>query len=65
MAFSEALETFDIQCSLSLKGCPYDNALAEATFKVFKTEFAIGAHFTSLELSDYVHWFTIFDFMEI
>lgn len=37
-------------------------AVAEATFKVFKTEFANGAHFTSLEqlvleLSDYVHWF--------
>jgi len=23
-----------------MKGCPYDNAVAEATFKVFKTEFA-------------------------
>jgi len=59
---SEALETFGIQRSLSMKGCPYDNAVAEATFKVFKTEFANGAHFTSLEqlaleLSDYVHWF--------
>lgn len=36
----EALETFNIQRSLSMKGCPYDNAVAEATFKVFKTEFA-------------------------
>lgn len=59
---SEALETFGIQRSLSMKGCPYDNAVAEATFKVFKTEFANQAHFTSLEqlaleLSDYVHWF--------
>ena len=59
---SEALETFGIQRSLSMKGCPYDNAVAEATFKVFKTEFANGAHFTSLEqlaleLDDYVHWF--------
>ena len=31
-------------------------------FKVFKTEFANGAHFSSLEqlaleLDDYVHWF--------
>lgn len=34
---SECLETFDIQRSLSMKGCPYDNAVAEATFKVFKT----------------------------
>ena len=59
---SEALETFGIQRSLSMKGCPYDNAVAEATFKVFKTEFANSAHFTSLEqlaleLDDYVHWF--------
>lgn len=54
---SEALETFSIQQSLSMKGCPYDNAVAEATFKVFKTEFANGAHFSSLELDDYVHWF--------
>ncbi|MGA3603276.1 IS3 family transposase [Lysinibacillus agricola] len=59
---SESLETFGIQRSLSMKGCPYDNAVAEATFKVFKTEFANGAHFSSLEqlaleLDDYVHWF--------
>ena len=59
---SEALETFGIQRSLSMKGCPYDNAVAEATFKIFKTEFANQAHFTSLEqlaleLWDYVHWF--------
>lgn len=61
---SEVLETFGIQRSLSMKGCPYDNAaVAEATFKVFKTEFANQAHFSSLEqlaleLSDYVHWFS-------
>ncbi|MGG1688661.1 IS3 family transposase [Heyndrickxia ginsengihumi] len=59
---SEALKTFGIQRSLSMKGCPYDNAVAEAMFKVFKTEFANGAHFSSLEqlaleLDDYVHWF--------
>ncbi|MFD2628914.1 IS3 family transposase [Oceanobacillus kapialis] len=59
---SEALETFGIQRSLSMKGCPYDNAVAEAMFKVFKTEFANSAHFSSLEqlaieLEDYVHWF--------
>lgn len=59
---TEALETFGIQRSLSMKGCPYDNAVAEAMFKVFKTEFANGAHFSSLEqlaleLDDYVHWF--------
>ena len=41
----KALETFTIQRSLSMKGCPYDNAVAEATFKVFKTEFANQLHF--------------------
>lgn len=59
---SEALSAFGIDRSLSDKGCPYDNAVAEAMFKVFKTEFANHVHFQSLEqlsleLSDYVHWF--------
>ena len=35
----DVLETFGIKRSLSMKGCPYDNAVAEATFKVIKTEF--------------------------
>lgn len=58
----DALETFQIKRSLSLKGCPYDNAVAEATFKIFKTEFVKKRHFENLEqlkreLFDYVHWF--------
>ncbi|PLS18720.1 IS3 family transposase [Bacillus sp. M6-12] len=58
----DALETFNIQHSLSMKGCPYDNAVAEATFKIIKTEFVKGRHFDTLEdltreLRDYVHWF--------
>lgn len=58
----EALKTFNIQRSLSMNGCAYDNAVAEATFKVFKTEFANQAHFFTLnqlelELNDHVHWF--------
>jgi hypothetical protein len=45
-----------------MKGCPYDNAVAEVTFKFIKTEFVKGQHFDSLEeltreLHDYVHWF--------
>lgn len=56
------LETFQIKRSLSQKGCPYDNAVAEATFKVFKTEFVHQHAFESLDLlklhlSDYVHWY--------
>jgi transposase InsO family protein len=34
----EALHTFQIKRSLSRKGCPNDNAVAEAAFKVIKTE---------------------------
>ncbi|MEQ6391373.1 IS3 family transposase [Bacillaceae bacterium S4-13-58] len=58
----EALETFGIERSLSEKGTPYDNAVAEATFKTIKTEFVSGMVFSSqreldLELFDYVNWF--------
>lgn len=41
---SDALKTFGVKRSLSKKGCPYDNAVAEATFKIFKTEFANQTH---------------------
>ena len=58
----ELLETFPIERSLSHKGCPYDNAVAEATFKVIKTEFLWNEQFESLEelklkLWDYVNWY--------
>jgi len=58
----QALQTFGIKRSLSEKGTPYDNAVAEATFKTIKTEFVSGRVFDSqqeldLELFDYVNWF--------
>ena len=58
----EILSTFNIKRSLSAKGCPYDNAVAEAGFKVVKTEFAFNRIFNSLEelereLFDYVNWY--------
>lgn len=58
----ELLETFEIGRSLSMKGCPYDNAVAEATYKIMKTEFVNQMTFQSLrhlelELYDYVNWF--------
>ncbi|WP_438503655.1 IS3 family transposase [Ectobacillus ponti] len=58
----EATEAFGIQRSLSAKGCPYDNAVAEATYKSFKIEFVYQRTFLTLEqlqleLGDYVHWF--------
>jgi len=59
---NEVLSIFNIQRSLSMKVCPYDNAVVESTFKAFKTEFVCGGDFVNwqqlkLEISDYVHWF--------
>lgn len=58
----EVLQTFNIERSLSKKGCPYDNAVAEATYKIIKTEFAFNRIFESFEeleteLFDYVNWY--------
>lgn len=58
----EILTKFKIQRSLSKKGTPYDNAVAEATYKIFKTEFCFNRIFDSfeqleIELFDYVNWF--------
>lgn len=58
----DLLKEFNIQRSLSSKGCPYDNAVAEAQFKIIKTEFVSSRHFENLEhlkreLSAYVYWF--------
>jgi putative transposase len=59
---SDLLDAFGIQRSLSAKGNPYDNAVAEATFKIIKTEFIRNNSFRSLselkeQLSTYIHWF--------
>jgi len=45
-----------------MKGFSYDNAVAEATFKIIKTEFVRNYNFESLkdlnvELTEYVNWF--------
>lgn len=58
----ELLETFEIGRSLSMQGCPYDNAVSEATYKIMKTEFLNQMNFQNLphlelELFDNVHWF--------
>jgi putative transposase len=56
------LKEFNIKRSLSAKGCPYDNAVAEAQFKIIKTEFVRFRRFECLEhlrteLAAYVYWF--------
>ena len=49
----EILEAFNIERSLSMKGCPYDNAVAEATYKVIKAEFVNNQIFgTVIKASD-------------
>lgn len=58
----ELLETSEIGRSLSKKGYPYDNAVAEATYKIIQTEFVNRMNFQNLphlevELYDYVNWF--------
>lgn len=45
----ETLKTFHIKHSLSREGCLYDNAVAEATFKIIKTEFVKGQTYETLE----------------
>ncbi|WP_332698939.1 IS3 family transposase [Halalkalibacter lacteus] len=62
VGIDELLSEFEIERSLSHKGNPYDNAVAEATFKILKTELINGAHFHTLhhldlELFDYINWY--------
>lgn len=47
------LSTFGIARSLRIKCCPYNNTLAEATFKIFKTEFINDEIFNLLEELNY------------
>lgn len=57
----DLLKSFDIKRSLSRPGNPYDNAVAEATFKTFKTEFCDKifecSEHLEMELFEYVNWY--------
>ena len=57
----ELLDTFGIVRSLSAKGCPYDDAVAEATFKSIKSEFVYQEAFDAKEDLE-IKWF---DYMSI
>ncbi|WP_227935216.1 hypothetical protein [Alkalihalobacillus deserti] len=48
IGIDELLSEYEVERSLSHKGNPYDNAVAEATFKILKTELINGAHFPPL-----------------
>ena len=61
-SIDEILKTFKIKRSLSQKGYSYDNAVAEATYKIIKTELAFNKIFNNfeeleVELENYVYWF--------
>ena len=45
----EIWQAFKIKRSLSKKGCSYDNAVAESSYKTIKTEFAFNRIFKSLD----------------
>lgn len=58
----DVLEKYNITRSLSHKGNPYDNAVAESGFKIIKTEFVKPRCFDSLsplkmEWAAYMHWY--------
>ncbi len=58
----EVINTFEIERSLSNKGCPYDNSPAESFNNILKTECIKGNKFDSLEeleleLMDYINWY--------
>lgn len=62
VGIDEILSEYTIERSLSHKGVPFDNAVAEATFKILKTELINGSHYPTLkklylELFDYVNWY--------
>lgn len=59
---NSCFEVLGITRSLSHKGCPYDNAVAEATFKTIKTEFVKNEIFTNTNelrqgFSAYAYWY--------
>jgi len=58
----EIIDAFGITRSLSAKGNPIDNAVAESMYNIVKTEFAFGENFVDLEdlelkWFDYVNWY--------
>jgi transposase InsO family protein len=62
MTIDEILTVFGIRRSVSGKSNPWDNAVAEAAFKLYKAEFVYRERFDTLaelqlKLSDYVHWY--------
>lgn len=58
----DILDAFGIARSLSAKGTPHDNAVAESMYNIIKTELIFGKEFADLDelklhLFDYVNWY--------
>ena len=56
------IRAFGIKRSLSAKGTPHDNAVAESMYSIIKTEFTFGSNFADLaefklQWFDYVNWY--------
>jgi len=45
MLIDELLDSFQVNRSLSMKGCPFDYAVAEPTYKMIKAEFDYSRRF--------------------
>jgi len=62
LVIEQLLDAFGIQRSLSAKGTPIDNAVAESMYNIVKTEFVFGMEFADLRefkllWFDYVNWY--------
>jgi len=58
----QILRAFNIERSLSAKGTPIDNAVAESMYNIVKTEFVFGQDFADIDhfkvlWFDYVNWY--------
>lgn len=58
------LTNFGVKQSMSKPGCPFDNAVSESLFSVFKREWAKPKYDNKVELEqdvkDFVHWYNYF-----
>lgn len=62
LVVEKLLDAFGIKRSLSAKGTPCDNAVAESMYNIVKTEFVFGMEFADLAefkllWFDYVNWY--------
>lgn len=58
------LNIFDVKKSMSKPGCPFDNAVSESLFSIFKREWAKPKYddkiYLEQDVKDFVHWYNYF-----